>query len=458
MGTSGLRDVFVFIVVFYSIPYILRRPHVGIYMWSWLAYMNPHKLSWGFAQTFPFSMVVALVTMTSILTNDKIKKEIYWCRESKLLLIFTIWMTFTTFFAFFPADAFQQWNKVWKIQLFTFLTMMLINDREKLTWLLFIIVVSIGLYGVKGGIFTLTTGGAYAVYGPSGTFIGGNNEIGLAMIMVIPWMRYLQLTATSINVGDYIPVLQNTVISQKWAKRFFTFTITTTMIATLGTQSRGALVGLLIMSSILFLKNIKQFGFVVFAGLVFFLTVQFMPDTWHDRMGTIETYEQDNSALGRINAWWMAYNLAVDNPITGGGFETFKPYTFWLYAPEPRRVHDAHSIWFEILGEHGFIGFGMFLLLGVFVLLSSRRIMKKTKNVPGLEWLFHLASMMQVSIIGYAAAGTFLGLAYFDLLYCLVAVVVIAQKLTKEELAKRDLEEENEVGAPKLKKARMAYR
>jgi O-antigen ligase len=120
-------------------------------------------------------------------------------------------------------------------------------------------------------------------------------------------------------------------------------------------------------------------------------------------------------------------------------------------------VHDAHSIWFEILGEHGFVGFGMFLLLGIFVLLSSRRIMKQTKKVPGLEWLFHLASMMQVSIIGYAAAGTFLGLAYFDLLYCLVAVVVIAKKLTRDELAKRDSEAENEVAPRKLKKPRMAY-
>jgi len=72
-----------------------------------------------------------------------------------------------------------------------------------------------------------------------------------------------------------------------------------------------------------------------------------MPDAWMQRMGTIKTYEQDGSAMGRINAWHFAFNLALDRPIVGGGFETFQPDLFLKYAPEPENYHDSHSIYFE---------------------------------------------------------------------------------------------------------------
>jgi len=333
-------------------------------------------------------------------------------------------MLLTTIFSLYPTLAWWQWDKVWKIMLFTFITMMLIDDRTKLQWLLAIITASIALYGVKGGIFTVMTGGSYAVYGPTGTFIGGNNEIGLAMIMIIPWMRYFQL-----------------VEDRRWVKNLMTFCLLTTTIAIIGTQSRGALVGLLIMFFFLFLKNLKQIVFIFGAAAVFLVAIQFMPDTWHQRMGTIETYEEDASAMGRINAWWMAFYMALDNPVTGGGFEAFQHASFYLYAPDKGDPHDAHSIWFEILGEHGFIGLGMFLLLGLWGLRSSRTVMQKTRSVVELQWLYHLGAMMQVSLWGYAAAGTFLGLAYFDMYYALIAVVVIARKLTDGALARMAAEE-----------------
>lgn len=420
----GLRDLFVTLAVFISLPMILARPWYGILMWSWLAYMNPHKLSWGFAHDFPFAQVVALTTLAAVVIKIKEVRGVPWTRESILLLLFTGWMFFTTLFAFNEYGAWQQWDKVWKIQLFTFLTMMLIDDRRKIQLLILVMVASIGLYGVKGGIFTVLTGGAYAVFGPMGTFIGGNNEIGLAMIMTIPWMRYIQLTD-----------------ERAWMRHAMTVAIVLTTIAILGTRSRGALVGSAVMFTILFSKNLKNLGFVLVFGLVLFFTIQFMPMDWKERMGTISSSTSaetaDTSVKGRFNAWWFAFYMALDNPITGGGFESFRSWLFARYAPEPNRVHDAHSIYFEILGEQGFIGLGMFLLLGIFALRTSRRLIRQAGKYPDLLWIKHLGSMMQVSLIGYAASGAFLGLAYFDFYYALIAILVSTVVVLDQELAKR---------------------
>ena len=177
----------------------------------------------------------------------------------------------------------------------------------------------------------------------------------------------------------------------------------------------------------------KLFGLLaifIIAGAV----IVIMPQEWYQRMETIRTYQEDQSALGRINAWWTAYNVAKDR-ITGGGFETFKRDVFQLYAPEPNNVHDAHSIFFEVMGEHGFIGFGLFVLLAWFTWNTGTRIKRLAKN-KSLEtrWAMDLASMVQVSLVGYVACGLFLGLAYFDYYYTLIAVIVICKLVLEEQL------------------------
>jgi probable O-glycosylation ligase (exosortase A-associated) len=136
--------------------------------------MNPHRLAYGFAYDFPFSMVVAVVTLVAFLFSSE-KKDMPWSRETVLLLVFIAWIAFCNVFAFYPDLAWDAWNKVWKIQFMVFLTALMITDRQRLHWLVWVIAVSLGFYGVKGGIFTIAHGGAYQVQGPSGSFIAGNN-------------------------------------------------------------------------------------------------------------------------------------------------------------------------------------------------------------------------------------------------------------------------------------------
>src|SRR5512139_1570553 len=406
-----MRDLFVTAVIFGLIPFIFKRPWVGILVWSWLGYMNPHRLCWGFAFDFPFSMIVGLATIVSFMVSQE-KKEMVWTRETVVLLIFIGWMLITTFFAFYPELAWSQWEEVWKIQLMIFLTALIIKERLHLHWLVWVIALSIGFYGVKGGIFTIAHGGAYRVQGPAGTFIMGNNEIALAMVMVIPLIRYLHLQET-----------------RKWIKIGLAGAMVLTGVAAIGSQSRGALLAMAAMGLFLWLKSRNKIvtGFYMAIAVVIMASV--MPQEWYDRMSTIKTYEEDESALGRINAWYTAFNVAKDRS-TGGGFETFQPPTFRQYAPDPWNVHDVHSIYFEQIGEQGFVGFSLFMLLGLLAWIRAQQIIRRCKKDPDKKWASDLAAMIQVSLIGYATGGAFLGMSYFDLPYHLMIILVLAAKFS----------------------------
>jgi len=149
-------------------------------------------------------------------------------------------------------------------------------------------------------------------------------------------------------------------------------------------------------------------------------------------MSSIADYEQDASAMGRINAWWMAWNLAVDRPF-GGGYDIYWPEVFARYAPVPDDVHAAHSIYFQVLGEHGFIGLGLFLLVWIMAWRTAGYLRRTGPLLPATQWTADLGAMTQASLAGYAVGGAFLSLAYFDLPYNLVLLVVLARQWIAEK-------------------------
>ena len=406
-----MRDLLVTGIVFGVLPFIFKRPWIGILLWCWLAYMNPHRQTWGFAYDFPFAFICAVVTIVAFVLSRE-KKEMVWTRETVLLLLFVGWMAITTVFALYPDLARLQWNKVWKIQLMVFLTAMIIKERQHLHWMIWIIALSLGYYGVKGGIFTIVHGGIYRVQGPAGTFFGGNNEMALVLAMLIPLIRYLHLQAT-----------------RQWVRLGLASAMVLSGVAAVGSQSRGGMLAMVAMGVFLWLKSRHKLITAVYMAAAVAIVVSVMPQAWYDRMSTIKSYQEDESALGRINAWHTAFNVAKDR-ITGGGFDMFQPPTFSQYAPEPGRVNDVHSIYFEVMGEQGFVGFVIFILLAVFTWIRARQIIRTCKRDPERKWAADLAAMTQVSLVGYGAGGAFLGLAYFDLTYHLMIVVVLAAKFS----------------------------
>lgn len=405
-----MRDILITAIVFGAIPFILKRPWVGILLWSWISYMNPHRLAYGFAYDFPYAFIIAIVTILAFLFSRE-RKEFIWTRETILLLIFIAWMLLTTIASMYPDLAWIEWDRVWKIQLFVIFSVILINQRHKLDWLIWIMVISLGFYGIKGGIFTLVSGGSNHVWGPSSSYIEGNNELALALVMIIPLLWYLLLQS-----------------AKRWVKFGLAGATLLTAIAILGSQSRGALLAIAAMGFFLWLKSRHKISTGVFMIVVISILAASMPQSWYDRMNTIQTYKTDASALGRINAWHTAFNVAT-NRVTGGGFAMFQPPTFRVYAPDPNDVHDAHSIYFQVLGEHGFIGLSLFLLMWVLTWFTAQKIIRAFENDAENKWAANLAAMAQVSMVGYAVGGAFLGLAYFDLPYHILVIVVVTAKL-----------------------------
>jgi probable O-glycosylation ligase (exosortase A-associated) len=416
-----MRDIFVAAVVFGALPFVLARPYIGILLWTWVSFMNPQRLCWGFAYDFPFAYIIALVTLVSLLISREPKK-VPWTRETVVLLIFVLWMVITTIFSVYPILAWPELNKVVKIQLMVFVTMMLMQNKERLNLLVWVMALSLAFYGIKGGIFTIIHGGVYHVRGPYGTFIGGDNEMGLALIMTIPLLRYLQLTAGKV-----------------WLRYGLTAAMLLCAIAAIGSQSRGAMLGMGTMGLFFWLKSRGKLFTGLVTAVAAALILMIMPQQWFDRMATIDTYQQDASAMGRINAWKMAFNLAKDRPL-GGGFDTFQPGVFAIYAPDPDNVHDSHSIYFEVLGEHGFFGLALFLILGLMTWRTASWIIKRARGDPENRWAADLASMVQVSVVGYASGGAFLGLANFDLYYTLIAVVVLCKTVLVARQSARKVE------------------
>lgn len=413
-----MRDIVIALIIFGGVPVALFQPHVGVLLWSWISYMNPHRLAFGFAYDFPFAAVIGGATLLGLLfTRDR--QRLPMTPITMVWLLFVVWMCFTTLFALHPDDAFLEWKRTMKIMLIAFATVMLMAHRDRLHLLIWVIVLSLGFYAVKGALFTLThdTGGLNLVWGPEGSFIEDNNALAFALIMILPLMRYLHV-----------------VTEKKWIKRGLLAMMLLTVIAIVGSHSRGALLAGVAIGLYFWFKSDNRFRIAAALVLIGALVAAVAPPVWIERMETIRTYEQDPSAMGRINAWWVAVNLTRDRPIVGGGFNTFQEDTFARYAPEPENVHDAHSIYFEVLGEHGYVGLVLFLFLGVLALRNGKWIMRATRDRPDLKWAGQLAAMLQVSLIGYATGGAFLGLAYFDLYYHLVAMLIITRILVEQAL------------------------
>ena len=409
-----MRDIILTAFIFGLIPFVLIRPYIGLMSWAWLSYMNPHRLTWGFAYTLPFVQVTAIATLLGLIfTKDRQALPITF--TTIVWIIFVLWMCVTTLFAIYPDAAADELDRTIKIQLMILATLVLVNTPKKLNYLVWVIVLSIGFYGFKGGIFTILTAGKYTVWGPPDSFIAGNNEIAFAMLITLPLMWYLAQVSKIIYVKYFV-----------WCMLFLT------SVSILGSYSRGAVLGTAAMLIALWLKSSKKMLALIPIIIVLILAYNFMPTEWKDRVQTIQTYEEDRSAMGRINAWYFAINLTKDKPVMGGGYGVYNPDIFRLYAPDPLNFKDSHSIYFEVLAEHGYVGLFLFLLLGLMVMVTAQRVIYKTKKNSELKWLSDLCAMVQVCFIGYAVGGSFIGLAYFDLPYHFMAISVIASRFADQ--------------------------
>ena len=423
----ALRDLLILGIIFGSLPFILYRPWLGILMWYWIGLMSPHRLAWGIATTFPVAQVVGLAALFGLVIA-KDRKTIPLTRETMLLAWFAIHITITTYFAW-HTTAWDQWDRVMKILLMTFVTPMLIYGRQRITWLVIVIVLSIGFYGFKGGIFAIRTGGAYRMSGPADTFIGGNTSLGMAMLMVLPLMLVLARALKEKRLG--IPALVPWNIPLSY---FVYATFWLTIVAIVFTYSRGAWVSLAVVAPLIFLKMRHKPLLVIGALLISGSIIAFIPDQLISRAQTIQTYEEDHSSMQRLQAWGVNWNMAVERPLVGTGFNNAGlPHELWIsYAnwvePWANTARAAHSIFFQVIGHHGFLGAGIYFTMLLCVAMTLIRIYRQANSHPSTLWMRDIAWALLVGLVGFFTAGAFLDMAYFPLIYVFLALAVIMRR------------------------------
>lgn len=405
-----MRDIVVFTVIFGMIPWMLKRPAIGALAFMWISIMNPHRLTYGAAHDFPFAAVVAGVTLFATMLSKEPRKFLF-TPLTVLLLTFATWMTITSLFALSPDIVWYEWNRVTKTLLMVCITILVINTEQDLKRMIWILGLSLGFYGLKGGLFTLASGGSYRVWGPDGSYIGENNALALALVMTVPVIWYLRLQA-----------------ERRWLRHGLEALAVLSIISAAGSYSRGAMLAMGAMMGLLWLKSHGKIGTGLAIALVIPVVLFAMPEEWMQRMLSVGDYQQDGSALGRLNAWQFAIEVATRHSL-GGGFLVFNPTLFRIYAPNPLDFHVAHSIYFQVLGEHGFIGLGLYLCLLFATWRTATSIIKQCKGRVDLKWVGDLAKMCQVSMVGYMVGGAFLSLAYYDFYYYLLAALVISQKI-----------------------------
>lgn len=413
-----MRDIALIAIFAVLIPTIFRRPYIGALAWAWVSMMSPHRLAYGIAFDIPFAMLTA-VSVLLVTPFSSQRKPFPVNSITVLLIAFVIWMSITAQTAINPdADAvFWTWKQVLKTQLMLLVSLMLLRGREQIVALVWVMVVSIGFYGTKGGMFTLINGGSFRVWGPADTFIEGNNELALALVTLIPLMYYL------IRIS-----------ANPWLRRGLWASMAFCVFSILGSHSRGALIAIFGMGTFFILKSDRKILMGLGFSALLATALLFMPEEWYSRMNTISTYEEDGSAQSRLNTWATIWNMALDRPIIGGGFRIGSDVLYYLYSPGPWiKSFDSHSIYFQALGEHGFPGLFMYLALGIVTWRSATRLARRAKGTEYETWVPLLMSMIQVSIVGFATGGAFLGLLHFDFPYYLAALVVLVKATIDED-------------------------
>lgn len=411
-----MRSLLLTILIMALLPSAFITPFLGVLVWSWVSFMSPHRLVWGIGDALPWAVIVGSVGIAGWLVSER--RRIPMDATTVLLALLAILFTISTYFSLVPDLAWVKWEAILKEFVFFFITAALLTNRVRVHALMWIMVISISFYGIKGGVFTLLTGGNYRVWGPGDSEISDNNQLAAALVMTLPLMNYLarQSKAEVLRLGSRLSM------------GFCVLSI-------LASYSRGAVVALAAMVLWLLRHSKHKLISAVVIGGTLAGAVTFMPSDWLARIASIQNYEQDASAEGRLQIWGTAIKIAVSRPLVGGGF--YAPYTQSVvdqYSPGIQ-ARAVHSIWLEVLGENGFPAFFVWVALMIVGLANCRTIIRRTKDVPELRWANDLGHMSIVAIIGYAVGGSFLSLPYWDFYYTLLVLIAAVRRISLAELA-----------------------
>lgn len=410
-----MRDFLLIAVVGSCSLLALGRPVLGILLFICLSLAGPQSMTWGIARTLPLGQLAALGTIGGYVFWSETKR---FPRQRELLLLLALWGIFglSTLFAMYPDKAVERLIYVSKIFLMVCLSMSLINTDRRLHLLVRVIALSLGFYGLKSGIFVVSSGGNFMVWGPERTFLEANNAIGLALAMNVPLLFYLLKIET-----------------HPWLRRLIITMLVFSYPAVIGTFSRGAWIGLATATALIFLKIRYKAAVVVTLGIAGLLLLPTLPERVEKRYDDLVNYQEDRSVQSRLWSMEFCSRVGLANPLVGAGFDFNSLEAYAIYFPEflerwPGKIWACHSTWLTVFGEHGFSGIVLFGILLGSCFLSLKRIRTYASGQFEATWILPYVEMLKATLIVYMTVGTFYDAAYFDLYYQLIAIVVIIKE------------------------------
>jgi len=421
-----MRDLLLLSVLPFVILAIAKRPFIGLGLWIWTALFFPNAWVYGPAAILRYNLLFTAVAIISYVCMQN-KPRMVLGGLGSLVLLFFLWTTLSTMMTLAPPEkSWEIWSRFAKvITLFVFI-LLVVEKKLHVDFFLWCVVLSVGFYANLEGLKFIASGGGHKISGLHGHVLADRNELSLAFTMTLPICYYL--------LGEY---------GKRSRVVHFGLLCTMGLLVTsiIGTQSRGGFVAMAGLGIYLFIKSKQKIPMAILGGMLAFALSHIVSDEWANRMNTIESADSDSSFMGRVVAWKLSFILAMKNPFFGGGFKGLEYFPVWsmlsreffsypwFYTgtalPNTEYARAAHSIYFQVLGDQGFVGLAIFLAILGFTFLKASRLSRKVKQLGGPEWIVNVSTMLQLSLFAYALGGAALSFAYFELVYAIVALIIV---------------------------------
>ena len=406
----------------------VRKPFLFVLAYAYIDIVAPQKVSWGFLQSIPISLIAFMGAVTAWAVAED-KSGIRFSPRQFLLLLLLIYCGLTTRGADFPDEALEKWAWVWKALVFAMFLPLTLRTRLRIEAFTLIMVLSVGVIVIGGGIKTLAGGGGYGelkllVNDNTGLYEG--SIISTVAVCVMPLALWLARHGTIFKPGLLV-----------WL--FALGICFSCLLMPVGTQARTGLICVAVLG-VMMLRSVKRRLLYIGAiGALVTIAIPFLPQSYTERMSTIRNHQSDQSASTRVAVWKWTIEYAKTHPF-GGGFEAYRQNVLSYdkieaenagdnnTAIETQRIEERgrayHSSYFEMLGEQGYPGLAMWLLLHIMGVIHMEVIRRSyAKNTsPELRWVTPLADALQQAQIVYLFGGAFVGIAFQPFCYMLVGL------------------------------------
>ena len=379
----------------------------------------PQQFMYGFASSIPFSKLSVIILFISIILNKKSLTSTKSITVPFLLCFFAFWITITTYNGLFPEVAWAKWDWAFKTIIAAILMMAVCKDRLDIELILLTITSALSYFVIILGIKALLGGTGYArslIPGQVNHGLYESSTLAAVSASVIPIILYLK------NHSVLLPTLKSH--SYLWFGFIFLL-----IAAVIGTSARTGLVSLAFLFFVAIILTKRKFVILLGVSILIGLFSLVVSDAWVNRMATMGNPEEEASSVGRLVVWRWTIDFASEN-ILGGGFHAYKANAGMLdtYTDSANTFASAkafHSVYFEVLGEHGYIGFACFVTVLFLTLLKLIRMSGK-RDSP--EWISAAAFAIFISFSTLLVGSMFVGIAFRPYIYYFVALAMILEK------------------------------